>query len=156
MLSLIVAIGPSGIIGKNNDLPWHYPEDLKYFKRTTWGKAVLMGYNTYLSIYNQLGKTLPNRINYCLTHEKTLKGEVTIVNDIQKFMEDHREEEVFVIGGKMVYELMLPYVDKLYITRIKKYYEGNVYFPTYDESAFTLLSSEDHGEYAFEVYKKKE
>ena len=68
MKSLIVAIGVNGLIGKGNDLPWNYPEDLKYFKKVTLNKDVFMGYNTYLSIVNRIGKPLPKRNNYVLTY----------------------------------------------------------------------------------------
>ncbi|MBQ3001847.1 MAG: dihydrofolate reductase [Bacilli bacterium] len=155
MLSLIVAIGVNGLIGKNNDLPWHYPEDLKYFKRVTLNHNVFMGYNTYLSIYNRLGKALPNRNNYVLTYESSLPGGGIVVKDINQILELSKSEDVFVIGGMMVYNMMLPYVDSLYITRIKKEYEGNVFFPKYDESMFELVSADDHGEICFEVYKRK-
>ena len=98
MLSLIVAIGVNGLIGKNNDLPWHYPEDLKYFKRVTLNHNVFMGYNTYLSIYNRLGKALPNRNNYVLTYESSLPGGGIVVKDINQILELSKSEDVFVIG----------------------------------------------------------
>ncbi len=155
MFSIIVAIGQNGLIGSGNDLPWYYPEDLKYFKKTTNGKTVFMGYNTYLSIVNRLGHALPNRKNYVLTYEKVLTGGGIVVNDLPVFLAQHDEEEVFVIGGRMIYEMMLPYVDKLYITRILKAYSGDVFFPKYDENAFELVTSDSHDEYIFEVYKRK-
>jgi dihydrofolate reductase len=154
MISIIVAIGKNGLIGKGNDLPWHYPEDLKYFKKTTLNKPVFMGYNTYLSIYNRLGKALPNRTNYVLTYEDTLPGEGVVVKDLEAFTKNH-EEEVFCIGGKMVYGMMLPYADRLYITRVNKEYEGDVFFPEYDESLFELVSSVESGDLAFEIYERK-
>jgi dihydrofolate reductase len=154
MISIIVAIGKNGLIGKGNDLPWYYPEDLKYFKKTTLNKPVFMGYNTYLSIHNRLGKALPNRTNYVLTYEDTLPGTGIVVKDLEQFTKNH-EEEVFCIGGKMVYGMMLPYADRLYITRINKEYEGDVFFPEYDESAFELISSVDNGDLTFEIYERK-
>ncbi|MBQ8292786.1 MAG: dihydrofolate reductase [Bacilli bacterium] len=154
MISIIVAIGKNGLIGKGNDLPWHYPEDLKYFKKTTLGKPVFMGYNTYLSIYNRLGKALPNRSNYVLTYEDTLPGEGIVIKDLVEFVNNH-EEEVFCIGGKMIYGMVLPYADRLYITRVNKDYEGDVFFPEYDESLFELVSSVESGDLVFEVYERK-
>ena len=153
MISIIVAIGKNGLIGKGNDLPWHYPEDLKYFKETTLNKPVFMGYNTYLSIYNRLGKALPKRTNYVLTYEDTLPGEGIVIKDLEQFTKKH-EEEVFCIGGRMIYEMMLPYADRLYITRINKDYEGDVYFPKYDESLFRLISSVESGDLTFEIYER--
>ena len=100
MFSLIVAIGKNNLIGNGNDLPWYYPEDLKYFKKITSHKNVFMGYNTYLSIYNRLGKALPNRVNYVLTYNDELPGEGVPI----KSLEELPDEEIFVIGGKMIYE----------------------------------------------------
>ena len=154
MISLIFAIDENNLIGKGNDLPWHYPEDLKYFKKTTLNKPVFMGYNTYLSIYNRLGKALPNRTNYVLTFEDSLPGEGIVVKDLEEFTKKH-EEEVFCIGGKMIYGMIIPYADRLYITRVNKEYEGDVYFPEYDESEFTLVSSVESGDLTFEIYDRK-
>ncbi len=154
MISIIVAIGKKGIIGKGNDLPWYYPEDLKYFKKMTFNKSVFMGYNTYLSIYNRNGKALPNRTNYVLTYEDTLPGEGIVVKDLEQFTKKH-EEEVFCIGGKMIYKMVLPYAKRLYITRVNKEYDGDVYFPEYDESLFELISSIESGDLTFEVYERK-
>ena len=153
MISIIVAIGKNNLIGKGNDLPWYYPEDLKYFKNTTLNKPVFMGYNTYLSIYNRLGKALPKRTNYVLTYEDTLPGEGIVIKDLEQFTKNH-EEEVFCIGGRMVYEMMLPYADRLYITRVNKDYEGDVFFPKYDESLFKLVSSIKSGDLTFEIYER--
>ena len=153
MKSLIVAIGVNGLIGKGNDLPWHYPEDLKYFKKVTSGHPVFMGYNTFLSIYNRLGKPLPNRTNYVLTYEDELPGDAIVVKNLDQFVKE-QEEEVFCIGGKMIYQMVLPYADRLYITRVNKEYQGDVFFPSYDESKFKLVSSRESGDLTFEVYEK--
>lgn len=154
MFSLIVAIGPHNIIGKGNDLPWYYPDDLKYFKKTTLNKAVFMGYNTFLSIYNRLGKPLPKRTNYVLTFEETLPGGGIPIHDLKELPTD---EEIFVIGGKTIYELMLPKCERLYITHINKEYDGDVYFPPINYEEYDLISKEDalEGELSFCVYEKK-
>ena len=152
--SIIVAIGPHNVIGKGNDLPWHYPIDLKYFKKTTMNHPVFMGYNTFLSIYKRLGKVLPDRINYVLTFEDTLPGDAIPVHSLDEIKE---EGEVFVIGGKMIYEMMLPLVDKLYITKINKEYDGDVFFPTINFDEFELISEtvELDGELSFCIYQRK-
>ena len=152
MFSIIVAIGPHNVIGKGNDLPWHYSEDLKYFKEKTLNHSVFMGYNTFLSIYNRLGKPLPKRKNYVLTYEETLPGDAIPIHSLEELP---KEEEIFVIGGKMIYEMMLPHADYLYITHVNKEYEGDVFFPTIDYSKFDLISSNEVGELNFCVYKKK-
>lgn len=154
MLSLIVAVDDNFLIGNGNCLPWYEPTDLKYFKKITLHKAVLMGYNTYLSIINRNGKALPKRKNYVLTEEKQISGGGIIVTDLEKLLKEYQNEELFVIGGKMVYENMLPRVDKLYLTRVKGTHEGNVYFPKIPFEEFRLISREVVENLTFEVYER--
>lgn len=154
MLSLIVAVDDNFLIGNGNCLPWYEPTDLKYFKKITLHKAVLMGYNTYLSIINRNGKALPKRKNYVLTGEKQISGGGIIVTDLEKLLKEYQNEELFVIGGKMVYENMLPRVDKLYLTRVKGTHEGNVYFPKIPFEEFRLISQEVVENLTFEVYER--
>lgn len=154
MLSLIVAVDDNFLIGNGNCLPWYEPTDLKYFKKITLHKAVLMGYNTYLSIINRNGKGLPKRKNYVLTEEKQISGGGIIVTDLEKLLKEYQNEELFVIGGKMVYENMLPRVDKLYLTRVKGTHEGNVYFPKIPFEEFRLISQEVVENLTFEVYER--
>ena len=124
MISLIVAKDRNNLIGKANDLPWNYPEDLKYFQKMTKGKSVLMGYFTYLSIFDRLGKPLPNRENYVITFEESLIGNPHIVQgDIEGFLRNWPEdEELVIIGGKTIYEWLYPFCDTLYITETDSYY----------------------------------
>lgn len=154
MLSLIVAIDDDFLIGNNNQLPWYEPEDLKYFKKMTLNKSVLMGYNTYLSIIERNKKALPNRNNYVLTEEKELLGGGIIVTDLEKLIKEHDDKELFVIGGKMVYENMLPIVDKLYLTRVAGSHTGNVFFPKIPFDDFKLISSTKNKNLTFEVYER--
>ena len=153
MLSLIVAIDDNFLIGNNNELPWYEPNDLKYFKKVTTGKAVLMGYNTYLSIINRLGKPLPKRENYILTYEKELPFGGIIVKDLDALIESYNDKELFVIGGKMVYESLLSKVEKLYLTRVSGTHVGNIFFPEINFNEFKLLSREKSDNLTFEVYE---
>lgn len=157
MISMILAMDINNLVGKNNDLPWHYPEDLQYFKNVTLNKKVLMGYNTYLSIVNRLGKPLPKRENYVLTYEKELPLGGIIVEDLNKFLEEYKNssEELFIIGGKTIYELLVDKVDLIYLTRINKAYEGDTYLNCIDFSLFELIKQETSNELSFEVYKRK-
>ncbi len=158
MISLIVAIGVDNIIGMDNDLPWYYPEDLKYFKKVTKGKPVIMGENTFFSIEGRLGHPLPNRRNIVATLNKDFSYEgVEVVHDFIAFLKENldTEEEIFVIGGKQIYALCLDYVQKMYITHVNKYHEGNVYFPTIDYSKFEKVSSEIVGDLEFAVYERR-
>lgn len=156
MLSLIVAVDDNFLIGNGNDLPWYEPEDLKYFKRITLNKAVLMGYNTYLSIVNRLGKPLPKRTNYVLTYEKELPLGGIIVENLDELIENYKNDEIFVIGGKMIYESLLPRVDRLYLTRISGSHEGNIFFPKIPFEKFKLISSTTQEHLIFEVYERIE
>ena len=156
MISLIFAIDENNLIGKGNDLPWHYPEDLKYFKDVTTGSTVLMGLNTFYSIYNRIGKPLPKRTNLVATLSKDIEIEgVTFIYDLIGFLKEEHDEEIFIIGGKQIYELSLPYADRLYITHIHKAYEGDVYFPKINYDEYNVIKSVDCGELTFNVYERK-
>ena len=154
MLSIIVAVDENFLIGNGNDLPWNEPADLKYFKKITMGHSLLMGYNTYLSIVSRIGKTLPGRTSYVLTYEKELQHDAIIVSNVDELINKFKDEELFVIGGKMIYELLLPKADKLYLTRIEGTHEGNVYFPTINFNEFRLVSSKKENNLTFEVYER--
>lgn len=156
MISLIFAMDKNNLIGKGNDLPWHYSEDLKYFKSVTTGKSVVMGENTFYSIYNRIGKPLPNRNNIVATFNKDFNySDVTVINDLIAFLEKVKEtkEEYFIIGGKTIYELSLPYADRLYITHINKAYDGDVYFPKIDYDKYQKTIIKEDGELQFTIYE---
>ena len=145
----------NNLIGKNNDLPWHYPEDLKYFKNKTLNHTVLMGTKTFKSIVNRLGKPLPKRKNLVASKKGYTYPGVETVNDLTDYLKKEHEEEVFVIGGKSIFEAVLPYADKLYITHIKKAYEGDTYLDL-NLDDFELVSEEEKDELTFAVYERKE
>lgn len=156
MISLIWAMDINNLIGKDNALPWYYPEDLRYFKKQTLHQDVLMGYNTFLSIFNRLNKPLPNRNNFVLSYEKLNIDGVSIVQNLQEFLEryENSEQNLFVIGGKSVYDQLLDKADFLYITLINKAHEGNVYFSKIDYSNYELIQNDVCGELSFLIYKK--
>ncbi|MGD9963833.1 MAG: dihydrofolate reductase [Candidatus Izemoplasmatales bacterium] len=153
MISMIFAIDPTGLIGKNNDLPWDYPEDLQYFKYITLGKTVLMGVTTFESIVSRLKKPLPNRKSIVASLTDFSYPGVEVISDLESFLEKDHKEEIFVIGGKTIYEIALPYADRLYITHIKKVYEGDTYLDI-DLSNFKLIKSDDNEELNFAVYER--
>ncbi len=154
MISMIFAMDPTGLIGKNNDLPWNYPEDLQYFKYITLNKTVLMGVTTFESIVSRLHKPLPNRKSIVASLNEFSYPGVEVINDLVGFLEKPHQEEIFVIGGKTIYEIALPYADRLYITHIKKVYEGDTYLDL-DLSDFELVKSDDNEELNFSVYERK-
>lgn len=130
-LSAILAMSENHVIGKENQLPWHMPADMRHFREITSGHIVLMGRKTYESI----GKPLPNRTNIVLTrHPQYQAPGCTIVPSIieaLKFVETHSQEkqEIFVIGGAEIYHLLLPYCNRIYLTLIHHHFDGDVYFP---------------------------
>ena len=142
MLSTIVAIANNNVIGKDNKLIWHLPEDLKRFKQITTGKNIIMGRKTFES----LGRVLPNRkhIILCNDMEMDIDNEnVEILDDISKLDKYiNSNEENFVIGGATIYKLLMPYVNKLYITKINQDFEGDVYFPEIKEAEWKEISKE--------------
>lgn len=142
MLSTIVAIANNNVIGKDNKLIWHLPEDLKRFKQITTGKNIIMGRKTFES----LGRVLPNRkhIILCNDMEMNIDNEnVEILDDISKLDKYiNSEEENFVIGGATIYKLLMPYVNKLYITKINEDFVGDVYFPEIKEEEWKEISKE--------------
>lgn len=153
MISMIFAMDPTGLIGKNNDLPWNYPEDLQYFKYITLNKTVLMGVTTFESIVSRLNKPLPNRKSIVASLDNFSYPGVEVINDLISFLKAPHNEEIFVIGGKTIYEIALPYADRLYITHIKKVYEGDTYLDI-DLSNFKLVKSDDNEELTFSVYER--
>ena len=142
MLSTIVAIANNNVIGKDNKLIWHLPEDLKRFKQITTGKNIIMGRKTFES----LGRVLPNRkhIILCNDMEMDIDNEnVEILDDISKLDKYiNSNEENFVIGGATIYKLLMPYVNKLYITKINEDFVGDVYFPEIKEEEWKEISKE--------------
>lgn len=134
---IISAKAKNNVIGMGNDLPWNLPEDLKFFKNTTSGHAILMGLNTW---YSLPFKPLKGRKNFILCPEGTEIPEhpdVELVHDIDKFIQRTDIEDVFIMGGATVYRLFIDKADELYLTLIDKEVEGDVYFPDFDEKLFT-------------------
>lgn len=133
MISLMVAHDPNRVIGVNNDLPWHIPEDLKYFKEQTMGKAMVMGRKTYESI----GRPLPGRLSIVVTRDTSYKAVegVIVVHDLNEAIEKARDyaEEVMVIGGAEIFNMSMEIADRLYITEIHEAFDGDTFFPAYEE-----------------------
>jgi len=163
---LIAAFAQNRVVGINNTLPWHLPEDLKYFKRTTTGKAIIMGRKTYDSI----GRPLPNRTNIVISRNSELKIEgVKVVDSLQAAIDLAKEvnfingvEEVMVIGGASIYEEALPKADRLYLTHVHAEVKGDAYFPEVDFSQWQEISRDDYAasesnpyDYSFVVYDNK-
>jgi dihydrofolate reductase len=137
-ISIIAAIGKNRVLGKNNKLLWHIPEDLRRFKNLTSGHPVIMGRKTYESIFAMLGKPLPNRTNIVVTHLDYPAPEGVIVSHslpeaLSRAKDSKGSEEIFIIGGGQIYEAALPFTDRLYLTLIDDEQEGDTFFPPYED-----------------------
>lgn len=135
------------VIGRDNQLPWQLPDELRHFKECTWGKAVIMGRRTFES----LSFPLRNRLNIVLTRQRGHFEDVIVVNSLEKALRRAKQhcntnkfDECFVIGGAIVYEEALPRADRLYATTVNADIPGDVYFPKYDESRWRLVSETHH------------
>jgi len=146
-LSAVVAMTPARIIGKNGDLPWHLPEDLAFFKRTTSGHPIVMGRKTYESI----GRPLPKRRNIVLTSDPswTAPGVEVIHAPLDLFSLKELGDKVFIIGGSQVYDAFLPILDELLVSHVFENYEGDTRFPEFNNAFPTSELLETHE--AFEV-----
>jgi len=144
MLSIIVAVAENNAIGKDNDLIWYISDDLKRFKRLTTGHTILMGRKTYESLPNG---ALPKRENVVITRNENLelKG-CTILHSVEEAIERYANspQEIFVIGGGSIYEKLLPYAKKIYLTKVHASFEADVFFPKIDESKWVINHSEKH------------
>jgi dihydrofolate reductase len=159
-ISIAVAIGENYAIGKNNQLLWHMPADLKFFKQTTSGHTVIMGRKTFDSV----GKPLPNRKNVVITRDTELKIEgVEVVNSLDEALAITQAEEkpVFIVGGAEIYRQALPKTDKLYLTTIHHNFDADTFFPSINRSEWKVISTETHKadeknkyDYTFEVLER--
>jgi dihydrofolate reductase len=146
-ISLIAALTKNRVIGKNNDLPWHLPDDMKYFMQTTKGHHVIMGRKNYQSIPEKF-RPLPNRINIVVTRQPGFSApQCHVVHAIEQGLEiarNNNESEVFIIGGAEIYRDGFKHAQKLYLTEIDAVAEGDTYFPAYDKEQWKEVSRRHH------------
>ena len=150
---IIAAVAENGVIGKNNALPWHLPEDFAHFKKLTTDHTVIMGRKTFESI----GRPLPKRRNIILTRDTGCEAVgVEIFQNFESALKAcNKEEKVFVIGGQQVYELALPFAETIELTRVHKNVEGDAFFPTIDLNIWQELAREPHDGFSFITYHRK-
>jgi dihydrofolate reductase len=148
-ISLVAAIAENGVIGKNNDLPWHLPDDMKFFMETTKGHYVILGRKNYESLPKKY-QPLPNRTNVIVTRQSGYHAPgCLIVNSIEEAIlvaRDNGEREAMVIGGSEIYALSLPFADRLYLTEIKAAVDGDVTFPKFDKTEWKEISRVHHSQ----------
>ncbi|RZT21832.1 dihydrofolate reductase [Fictibacillus sp. BK138] len=136
MISFVVAMDEKLAIGKDNDLPWYLPNDLKHFKKTTMGKPIVMGRKTYESI----GKPLPGRENIVVTRDQSYVAEgTTIVHSVDEVLKMNAEE-ICVIGGSEIFKQFLPVADRLYITEIHHTFDADTFFPELNDDEWNEVS----------------
>jgi dihydrofolate reductase len=161
MISYIVAMDENQVIGRNNELPWHLPADLAYFKKMTMGKPIIMGRKTHESI----GRALPGRENIIVTRNKDYQSDgckvVHSVDEIKR-LEKETDQELSVIGGAELFKELFPVTDRLYITHIYYEFEGDTFFPEIKWEDWEVVErekgvkdEENPYDYEFVVYDRK-
>ena len=162
MVSLIVAAAENNSIGKNNQLLWHLPNDLKFFKNSTWGMPVIMGRKTFESV----NKPLPGRFNIVITRQTGWNAEGVIVaadlNDALKKAAETNCKEAFIIGGGEIYTQGFEIAGKIYLTRVHAVLDGDTFFPVINEAEWELTSNQELAAddkhsfaYSFQTWMKK-
>lgn len=140
-ITIIAAVAANGVIGKDNDLPWRLPEDLKFFKQQTLGKPIVLGRKNYESI----GRPLPGRQNVILTRDTSYQAEgcdvVHSIDELWSVVGD--APEVMIIGGAEIYKQFLDVADKMVLTELEQPVEGDVYFPEWDKASWQLVEQSE-------------
>ena len=160
-ISHLVAASENNVIGKDNHLPWHLPNDFKYFKNKTWGMPVIMGRNTYES----LDKPLPGRFNIVITAKQDWKrNDVIVAHSIDEAIGKAREtdcKEIFIIGGGEIFKQSIGIINKIYLTRVHTTVEGDTFYPEIDKTEWKLISEDLHSAdekhafaYTFQTWEK--
>ena len=164
-LCLIAALAQNRVIGRDNQLPWHLPADLKHFKALTLGKPIIMGRKTW----DSLGRPLPGRLNLVVSRQPDLQlqgAEVfpsleAALQRAEAWAREEDAEELMLIGGAQLYELGLPLAERLYLTRVGLEPQGDAWFPAFAEADWHLSSAIEHPQgletpgYVFEVWDRK-
>jgi len=142
IISAVVAIAENNAIGKNNQLLWRLPNDLKHFKAITSGHTVIMGRKTYDSV----GKPLPNRRNIVITRQNiSIEGCEVVASVAEALALCRAEQEVFIVGGAEIYQLAMPLTDRIYLTIVHQAFDADAYFPQLDITEWAETEREEHG-----------
>ena len=153
---IIAAMGKQRTIGKNGEIPWHFPEDLRHFKEKTSGHAVVMGRKTFQSLPSSF-KPLPDRENIVLTRSdfSPKNDSVKVASSLEEAWKKAGNEKVFIIGGESIYEQTLSQADKMILTKIDAEYSGDTFFPEYSEENWREVERIDKDELSFVEYQRK-
>ena len=155
MIHLIWAMTKNHVIGLQNKMPWHIKEDLIYYKEHTAGKTVVMGENTYYSLKGYYkSKPLPyGKIYVASLNENLILEDAIVISDVIQLFKTTRED-LWVVGGATIYQLALPYADALYISWVKKEYEGETYFPEIDFTKFRNSYKKETDLVLYTIYER--
>ncbi len=151
---IVAAVSENGVIGRDEDIPWYFPEDLKHFKEVTLNNPVVMGRKTFESLPEDY-KPLPDRTNIVLTRSgPDLPESVKVVNSLEDAWSTAEKfgETVYVIGGSSIYRQVLDEADKMVLTRIHDHYEGDTFFPDWNTEDWELVEEDNRGELSFLEY----
>lgn len=158
IISLIVAAAENNVIGANNKMLWHIPEDFKHFKNITMGKPCVMGRKTFESIVTSLGKPLPGRVNIVISRKNTQYSGALTCKDLDEAIDQASKtgtDEIMIIGGAQIYELALPLADKIYLTRVHQSPEGDTSFPALSNDDWELQDAQVHATHDFLTYTRR-
>ena len=155
-ITLVVAASDNNVIGKDNQLLWHLPKDMRFFKNTTWGLPIVMGRKTFESLGS---KVLPGRLNLILSNQKNIKTNgATLVHTLQDAVNIAAQQDykqLMVIGGGQIYELALPLAHTIMLTRVHTTIEGDAFFPALNEDwvkkESTFYNSDEKHSYSFDI-----
>lgn len=150
-LRAIAAMSQNRVIGREGKIPWHLPDDFRWFKKMTGGQTVLMGRKTYGS----LGRPLPNRTNLVVTRGPQPEGEVTAVRDLAAFRPESYPGDVWVIGGAEIYAQMLERCEDLYLSLVMKEVAGDALFPAFDDQFELVETVLRHPEFEVLHYRNR-
>ena len=163
-LVLIAAVAENGVIGRDGEMPWHFGEDLKHFRRTTTGHPVIVGRKTYETVVDALGEPFPGRTTVVLSSQSLdLPSGAVLANSVSEAIEaadadarDRGVETAYVAGGGRVYEQFLPYATRMILTEVHGAYPGDTSFPDWNEDAWTETDRERREAFDFVTYERAE
>lgn len=156
IISLVVAAADNNVIGKDNAMPWHIPEDFKHFKAVTMGKPCIMGRKTFQSILQSLGKPLPGRLNIIVSASNYQHGGAITCKDLDEAISQASKtdtDEICVIGGAQIYVQSVPRADRIYLTRVHSRPDGDAFFPEIGDE-WRVQHEDKHEGYTFYTLEK--
>ena len=154
---IIAALSKNRVIGRDNSIPWHYPADMKHFRRTTNGHPVVAGRKTYESFQV---RPLPGRLNFILSRNPAYISDegVIICQDLQHAITTARQrdaQKLFILGGAEIYNLALPLIDEMILTHLPIEVEGDAYFPAWDKSEWEVVEERPESDLVFTTYRRR-